>query len=253
VLGIIGGTGLTKLTNLQITHRQVLRTPYGEPSGALTFGRLCGEEVVFLARHGYGHTIPPHEVNYRANIWAMKEQGAERIVSIATVGGIRNDLRAGTLLVPDQIIDYTHGRASTFAVYGERPVVHVDFTEPYCSTMRGAILVAARRAGVEMTDGGVYAAVQGPRLETIAEINRIERDGGDMVGMTGMPEAYLARELNLCYGTIGVVINDAAGRGASKRGIHEEDIRAVMDEVMAKVRAVLERLVVLEHPDFCPV
>jgi 5'-methylthioadenosine phosphorylase len=253
MLGIIGGTGLTKLTNLEITHRQVRRTPYGEPSGALTFGRLCGEEVVFLARHGYGHTIPPHEVNYRANIWAMKEQGADRIVSIATVGGIRDDLRAGTLVVPDQIIDYTHGRAATFAVYGEKPVIHVDFTEPYCSTMRNDILVAAGRAAVDMKDGGVYAAVQGPRLETVAEINRIERDGADMVGMTGMPEAYLARELDLCYGTIGAVINDAAGRGASKSGIHEEDIRAVMDELMSKVRAVLEALVVLEHPDYCPV
>lgn len=253
MLGIIGGTGLTKLTNLEITHRQVRRTPYGEPSGAMTFGRLCGEEVVFLARHGYGHTIPPHEVNYRANIWAMKEQGADRIVSIATVGGIREDLRAGSLVVPDQIIDYTHGRASTFAVYGEKSVVHVDFTEPYCATMRKEILVAATRAGVSVRDGGVYAAVQGPRLETLAEINRIERDGGDMVGMTGMPEAYLARELGLCYGTIGVVINDAAGRGVSKSGIREVDIRAVMDGLMAKVRAVLEELVVLEHPDFCPV
>lgn len=253
MLGIIGGTGLTKLTNLEITHRQVRRTPFGEPSGALTFGRLCGQEVVFLARHGYGHTIPPHEVNYRANIWAMKEQGADRIVSIATVGGIREDLRAGSLVVPDQIIDYTHGRLSTFAVYGEKPVVHVDFTEPYCATMRTEILLAATRAGVSVRDGGVYAAVQGPRLETVAEINRIERDGGEMVGMTGMPEAYLAREVGLCYGTIGAVINDAAGRGVSKSGIREVDIRAVMDGLMAKVRAVLEELVVLEHPDFCPV
>jgi 5'-methylthioinosine phosphorylase len=253
MLGIIGGTGLTKLANLEITHRQVKRTPYGEPSGALTYGRLCGEEVVFLARHGYGHTIPPHEVNYRANIWAMKDQGVDRIVSIATVGGIRDDLRAGALVVPDQIIDYTHGRASTFAVYGEKPVIHVDFTEPYCEVMRKAIMVAAGRAGVEVKDGGVYAAVQGPRLETIAEINRMERDGADMVGMTGMPEAYLARELEFCYGTIGVVVNDAAGRGVSKNGIREEDIRSVLDGLMAKVRAVLEELVILQHPDYCPV
>lgn len=253
MLGIIGGTGLTKLANLEITHRQVKRTPYGEPSGALTYGRLCGEEVVFLARHGYGHTIPPHEVNYRANIWAMKEQGVSRIVSVATVGGIREELRAGSLMVPDQIIDYTHGRANTFAIYGEKPVVHVDFTEPYCATMRKAIMIAAGRAGVQINDGGVYAAVQGPRLETIAEINRIERDGGDVVGMTGMPEAYLARELELCYGTIGAVINDAAGRGASRNGIREEDIRKVMDDLMTKVRAVLEELVILEHPDYCPI
>ncbi|MGA7179447.1 MAG: S-methyl-5'-thioinosine phosphorylase [Thiobacillaceae bacterium] len=253
MLGIIGGTGLTKLANLEITRRQVKRTPYGEPSGALTYGRLCGEEVVFLARHGYGHTIPPHEVNYRANIWAMKEQGVDRIVSVSTVGGIREDLRAGALVVPDQIIDYTHGRPGTFAVYGEKPVIHVDFTEPYCAPMRRSIMIAADRAGVKVTDGGVYAAVQGPRLETIAEINRIERDGADMVGMTGMPEAYLARELELCYGTIGVVVNDAAGRGVSKNGIREEDIRSVLEGLMAKVRALLEELVILEHPDYCPI
>jgi 5'-methylthioinosine phosphorylase len=253
MLGIIGGTGLTKLADLEITHRQVKRTPYGEPSGALTFGRLCGEDIIFLARHGYGHTIPPHEVNYRANIWAMHQQGVDRIVSVATVGGIREDLRAGALVVPDQIIDYTHGRASTFAIYGEKSVVHVDFTEPYCPVMRKDILIAAGRAGVKVHDGGVYAAVQGPRLETLAEINRMERDGADLVGMTGMPEAYLARELNVCYGTIGAVINDAAGRGASKNGIREEDIRSVMEEVMNKVRALLEELVILEHPDYCPV
>jgi 5'-methylthioinosine phosphorylase len=253
MLGIIGGTGLTKLADLEITHRQVKRTPYGEPSGALTFGRLCGEDIIFLARHGYGHTIPPHEVNYRANIWAMHQQGVDRIVSVATVGGIREDLRAGALVVPDQIIDYTHGRASTFAVYGEKSVVHVDFTEPYCPAMRHAIVTAAGRAGVKIHDGGVYAAVQGPRLETLAEINRMERDGADLVGMTGMPEAYLARELNLCYGTIGAVINDAAGRGASKNGIREEDIRSVTEEVMNKVRSLLEELVILEHPDYCPV
>jgi 5'-methylthioadenosine phosphorylase len=253
MLGIIGGTGLTKLANLEITRRQVKRTPYGEPSGALTYGQMCGEEIIFLARHGYGHTIPPHEVNYRANIWALKEQGVDRIVSVSTVGGIHPDLCAGTLLVPDQIIDYTHGRASTFAVYGERPVVHVDFTHPYCPEMRKGILMAAGRAGVNIRDGGVYAAVQGPRLETIAEINRLERDGADVVGMTGMPEAYLAREADLCYGTIGVVINDAAGRGASRNGIREVDIRKVMDDLMAGVRSLLEELVILDHPDYCPV
>jgi 5'-deoxy-5'-methylthioadenosine phosphorylase len=253
MLGIIGGTGLTKLANLEITRRQVRRTPYGEPSGALTYGEICGEEIIFLARHGYGHTIPPHEVNYRANIWALKELGVDRIVSISTVGGIHEDLRAGSLVVPDQIIDYTHGRAGTFAVYGEKPVIHVDFTEPYCAEMRKAILAAASRAGVQIRDGGVYAAVQGPRLETIAEINRIERDGADMVGMTGMPEAYLAREAAVCYGTIGVVINDAAGRGASRNGIREEDIRKVMDDLMGRVRSLLEELVISEHPEYCPI
>jgi 5'-methylthioadenosine phosphorylase len=252
MLGIIGGTGLTKLTNLEITHRQVVRTPFGEPSGALTFGRLCGAEVIFLARHGYGHTIPPHEVNYRANLWALKEYGVDRIVSVATVGGINPQLPAGSLVVPHQLIDYTWGRPHTFTVSGEKPVTHLDFTEPYCGAMRRDILRAAVQKDIAMRDGGVYAAAQGPRLETAAEINRFERDGADMVGMTGMPEAYLAREIELCYAAIGVVVNDAAGRGASKNGIREEDIQRVLDDLMSRVRIVLEELVVLQHPDSCP-
>jgi 5'-methylthioadenosine phosphorylase len=253
MLGIIGGTGLTRLANLEITHRQVVRTPYGEPSGALTFGRLCGEVVVFLARHGYGHTIPPHEVNYRANLWALKEHGVDRIVSVATVGGINPAIVPGTMVLPDQLIDYTWGRAQTFAVSGEMPVTHLDFTEPYCSAMRRDILRAAARKHIDIRDGGVYAAAQGPRLETAAEINRFERDGADMVGMTGMPEAYLARELDICYAAIGVVVNDAAGRGASKDGIRVEDIQRGLEDLMGRVRVVLEELVVLAHPESCPV
>lgn len=251
MLGIIGGTGLTKLANLEITHRQVVRTPYGEPSGALTFGRLCGGEVVFLARHGYGHTIPPHEVNYRANLWALKEFGVDRIVSVATVGGINPALHAGSLVVPDQLIDYTWGRAHTFAVAGEKQVTHLDFTEPYCTAMRRDILSAAAQMQIDIRDGGTYACAQGPRLETAAEINRFERDGADMVGMTGMPEAYLARELDICYAAIGVVVNDAAGRGASKKGIRDEDIQRVLGELMSHVRKVLEELVKLGSAGAC--
>jgi 5'-deoxy-5'-methylthioadenosine phosphorylase len=243
MLGIIGGTGLTQLANLQITHRQVARTPYGEPSGALTFGRICGQEVIFLARHGYGHTIPPHEVNYRANLWALKDHGVDRVVSVATVGGIHPDLIPGTLVIPDQIIDYTHGRAATYFVNGGKPVTHLDFTFPYCDAMRAALLQAAARAGIRPHDGGVYGVAQGPRLETAAEINRMARDGADMVGMTGMPEAYLARELELCYAAVGAVVNYAAGRGLSADGIQMEEIQAVLGEVMLQVRHVLEQLV----------
>lgn len=243
MLGIIGGTGLTRLANLEITHRQVARTPYGEPSGALTFGRICGQEVIFLARHGYGHTIPPHEVNYRANLWALKAHGVDRVVSVATVGGIHPGMIPGVLVVPDQIIDYTHGRAATFFVDGDKQVVHLDFTFPYCNTMRAALLAAAAASGIQLRDGGVYGAVQGPRLETAAEINRMERDGADMVGMTGMPEAYLARELELCYAAVGVVVNHAAGRGASSGGIHMDEIQNVLGEVMDQVRRLLEQLV----------
>jgi 5'-methylthioadenosine phosphorylase len=251
MLGIIGGTGLTQLANLEITHRQVARTPYGEPSGALTFGRIRGQEVIFLARHGYGHTIPPHAVNYRANLWALKEHGVDRVVSVATVGGIHPDLIPGTLAIPNQIIDYTHGRAATYFVETDKPVTHLDFTLPYCDAMRAALLQAAASTGINLRDGGVYAAVQGPRLETAAEINRMERDGADMVGMTGMPEAYLARELELCYAAVGAVVNHAAGRGPSADGIQMEEIQSVLGEVMIQVRHLLEQLVTNDAAGLC--
>ncbi|MBW8329175.1 MAG: S-methyl-5'-thioinosine phosphorylase [Thiobacillus sp.] len=251
MLGIIGGTGLTQLANLEITHRQVARSPYGEPSGALTFGRICGQEVIFLARHGYGHTIPPHEVNYRANLWALKDHGVDRVVSVATVGGIHPELIPGTLVIPNQIIDYTHGRAATYFVENGKPVTHQDFTFPYCSAMRTALLQAAVSAGISLRDGGVYGVAQGPRLETAAEINRMERDGADMVGMTGMPEAYLARELALCYATVGAVVNYAAGRGLSADGIQMEEIQPVLGEVMLQVRHLLEQLVTNDAAGLC--
>lgn len=243
MLGIIGGTGLTQLANLEITHRKVARTPYGEPSGALTFGHICDQEVIFLARHGYGHTIPPHEVNYRANLWALKDHGVDRVVSVATVGCIHPELIPGMLVIPNQIIDYTHGRGATYFVETDKPVIHVDFTFPYCEAMRAALLHAAAGSGIKLRDGGVYGAAQGPRLETAAEINRMERDGVDMVGMTGMPEAYLARELKLCYATVGAVVNYAAGRGLSADGIQMEEIQSVLGEVMLQVRHLLEQLV----------
>lgn len=243
MLAIIGGSGLTRLANLDVQRRQVVRTPYGEPSGALTFGTIKGREVIFLARHGYGHTIPPHEVNYRANIWALHSQQVRDVVSVASVGGIRSDLAPGTLVVPDQILDYTHGRKFTFLSSTDHSVTHVDFTFPYCESLRQRLLGAAADAGEPIVAGGTYAATQGPRLETAAEINRLERDGADMVGMTGMPEAGLAREIGLCYAAIAVVVNHAAGRGGSAQGIHLADITAVSQEAMARVRNILDRLV----------
>jgi len=242
MLAIIGGSGLSQLGNLEIKLRKVARTPYGEPSGPLTFGRVGGCEVVFLARHGYGHTVAPHEVNYRANLWALKEEGVTGVVSVASVGGIRKDLEPGTLLLPDQIIDYTWGRGSTFFEGADAPVTHIDFTEPYSPALRQRIREAARLCGERLAEGGVYAATQGPRLETAAEINRMERDGADMVGMTGMPEAVLARELGLDYAAIAVVANYAAGRGDSARGISLERIAAVLDEAMGRVRKIIEKL-----------
>jgi 5'-deoxy-5'-methylthioadenosine phosphorylase len=246
MLGIIGGSGLTSLANLEVTRRLIARTPYGEPSGALTFGRIGGREIVFLARHGYGHTIPPHEVNYRANVWALQAQAVKNVVSVASVGGIRADLGPGTLVVPDQIIDYTHGRQSTYSSSLDRTVTHIDFTRPYCEPLRQRLIKAARLAGEAIVAGATYAATQGPRLETAAEIDRLERDGAHIVGMTGMPEAALARELGLCYAAVAVVVNPAAGRGSSAQAIRLADISGVSRGAMARARAILDHLVMLD-------
>lgn len=243
MLAIIGGTGLTQLENLVITHRQVMRTPYGEPSGALTFGTIKQHEIIFLARHGYGHNIPPHKVNYRANMWALNELGAKRVVSVASVGGIREDLTPGVVVIPDQIIDYTQGRDFTFFDGRDSPMMHIDFSYPYSREMRSRLIEAARSAGVPCLDGGTYGAVQGPRLETVAEVDRMERDGADMAGMTGMPEAILAKELGQEYAAIAVVVNDAAGRRSSRDGVHLEGLGAVIPPAMEKVRSILECLV----------
>lgn len=242
MLAIIGGRGLTQLANLVITHRQVMRTPFGEPSGAFMFGTLNGHEVIFMARHGFGYTIPPHLVNYRANLWALREQGVTEVVSVATVGGIRADLTPGTLVVPDQIIDYTHGRDCTF--FNSRNVSYrnIDFTLPYSMSLRSRILRNAEAVKQPCLDGGVYAATQGPRLDSIAEINRYMKDGADMVGMTGMPETALARELDMNYAAIAVVVNYAAGRGDNTSGINMEGVNAIARSSMERVRAIVERM-----------
>jgi len=242
MLAIIGGSGLTQLASLQGTRRRVSRTPYGKPSGALTLGRIGPRQVVFLARHGDRHTIAPHEVNYRANLWALKKAGADTVVSVASVGGIAANLRPGMLVVPHQLIDYTWGRASTFSAGPASPVTHIDFTEPFSAALRKRLLQAAAACRETVVDGGVYAATQGPRLETAAEINRLERDGADIVGMTGMPEACLARELGLQYAAIAVVANAAAGRADSAHAVALERIGAILDEAMGRVRRILEKL-----------
>ncbi len=243
MLAVIGGSGLSQLANLDVSHREVLRTPYGEPSGAITFGQICGRPVAFLARHGYGHTIPPHEVNYRANIWALWKRGAVGIISVASVGSIRADLRPGDVVIPHQIIDYTWGRKSTYHEGQQCTVTHIDFTEPYDRKLRERLLAAASAAGIAVSNSAVYAATQGPRLETAAEINRHERDGADVVGMTGMPEAALARELAIPYAAISVVANYAAGRAASRDGISFESIQGVLHESMGHVRTLIEKMV----------
>jgi 5'-methylthioinosine phosphorylase len=239
MLAVIGGSGLKQLANLDVSRRQVVRTPYGEPSGPLTFGAIRGVSLIFLARHGYGHTIPPHQVNYRANLWALKEQGAREVVSVVSVGGIREDLGPGKIVIPHQIIDYTSGRMNTF-FEGDAAVKHIDFTQPYAAGLRTRLLTAARTSGEAVADGAVYAATQGPRLETAAEIDRLEKDGADIVGMTGMPEAALAREIDLDYAAVALVVNHAAGRGASVRGVSLEQIEEVLKDAVGRVCEILE-------------
>lgn len=243
-LAIIGGTGLTRLEALSITRREVVYTPYGEASGPLTHGEICGREAVFLARHGYGHTIPPHKVNYRANLWALKSIGVKRVLAVAAVGGIGEEMVPGHLAFPDQIIDYTWGRAHTFFEQDLEEVTHIDFTSPYDKKLRDLLVSAGGAGGLDFVDHGTYGATQGPRLESAAEIDRLERDGCDLVGMTGMPEAALARELDLSYACCAVIANWAAGRG-EEGGILAEieaNLRRGMDQVAILLEHLMPRL-----------
>ena len=237
LLAIIGGTGLTSLETLEIVRREMVSTPYGEPSGPVTHGVLAGHPVVFLARHGYGHTIPPHQINYRANLWALKHIGVEHILAVAAVGGISARMGPGVLCVPDQIIDYTYGRHHTLFEGDLSHVTHIDFTWPYDEALRQALIEGGRSAGIPLIEDGTYAATQGPRLETAAEIRRLERDGCDIVGMTGMPEAALARELSLRYACCAVVANWGAGKGEGE--ITMEQIDQTLKAGMAQVRQLL--------------
>lgn len=234
-LGVIGGTGFAALEGFAPAPRDGVDAPWGKASAPLLHGRLAGHAVVFIARHGSAHDIAPHEVNYRANLWALREAGVTRVVAINAVGGIGEAFPPGTLAIPHQLIDYSWGRAHTFFEGSAGLLKHVDFTEPYSEAMRTLLLAAAADAGLVATDGAVYGVTQGPRLETAAEIERLARDGCDIVGMTGMPEAGLARELGLDYACCAVVVNRAAGRGAD---IHGEFARWVDEGMTTAFRLV---------------
>jgi len=209
-IAVIGGSGLAALDGLQITRQQMQKTPYGQPSGPLTFGLLNEREIIFLPRHGNPHVIPPHKINYRANLWALRENGVDEIIAVNAVGGITSEMYPGRLVIPEQLIDYTWSRQHTFFETDGDEVVHVDFTHPYTETLR--LIRAAAEGQLDCFDGGTYGATQGPRLETAAEIRRLEKDGCNVVGMTGMPEAVLARELELSYACVALVANWAAGK-----------------------------------------
>jgi 5'-methylthioinosine phosphorylase len=237
-IAIIGGSGLYQLDGIENSRSESVETPYGDPSDALTNGTLQGVDIIFLARHGAMHTIPPHRVNYRANLWALKHSGASTVISVCAVGGIRADIRPGSVIIPDQIIDYTWSRQHTLYEQDLTSVTHIDFTEPYCGELRMALIRAAEETDIEVITTATYGATQGPRLETAAEINRMEKDGCDIVGMTGMPEASLARELGLCYATIAVSANDAAGRGTGP--IEMQEIMTNLESGMRNIRSILQ-------------
>lgn len=243
LIAIIGGSGLTRLKNLEITRREVARSPYGEPSAPLIYGQLGGQNAVFLARHGHGHTIPPHRVNYRANIWVLKEAGVTHVIAVNAVGAIADRFAPGSLVIPDQIIDYTYSREHTYFGNEHTSVTHIDFTYPYCDDLRRALITAGKQAGVDIADGATYGATQGPRFETVAEIRRMEADGADLVGMTGMPETALARELEMCYASVAVIANPAAGKAPGVISLGE--IEAALESGMVNVRNLLEAVIPL--------
>ncbi len=211
-LAIIGGTGLSQLADFKIIKSETLTTPYGKPSADFTIGELNHKEVIFLARHGNPHAIAPHKINYCANIWGLKQLGVENIIAVAAVGGITSEMVPAHIAIPDQIIDYSYGRKHTFFEDGNDPVTHIDFSFPYSQALRSRLIQAAKKAGIRISPIGTYGCTQGPRLETAAEIKRMENDGCDLVGMTGMPEAGLARELGINYVALAVIANWAAGK-----------------------------------------
>lgn len=233
-LAVIGGSGLYRFPGLENVSRRALETPYGPASGEVVLGSFAGKRLAFLARHGESHTLAPHRVNYRANLAALQQVGARRVLALNTVGGITEAYGPRVLACVDQLIDYTWGRVSTLCEEDGADVLHVDFGEPYTPALRRAILAAAERAGVAVVDGGCYGATQGPRLETRAEIARLRRDGCDVVGMTGMPEAGLARELGLDYASLAIVANWAAGAGP------DPDEAITLDDVLANVAAATD-------------
>lgn len=238
-LAIIGGTGLTQIEDLTITGRQSLETPFGAPSAEYVFGELNGKTLVFLARHGNPHRIPPHKINYRANIWGLKQLGVTEIIAVAAVGGISSAMGPGHIAIPDQIIDYSYGREHTFFADDLQHVTHIDFTEPYSSALRNRIIRAAQDADIVIVPTGTYGCTQGPRLETVAEIKRMAQDGCDLVGMTGMPEAVLARELGLAYANISVVANWGAGIVAGEITMEEieKNLAVGMNKAISLLKA----------------
>lgn len=246
-IALLGGTGLAQLPGMEVLRSHAVDTPFGAPSTLIEEGSLNNIPVFFLSRHGgEGAPIPPHRVNYRANIWALRELGCERIVASNAVGAIREDLRPGRLVIPDQLIDYSWGREHTFDDGSSGSLQHIDFTVPYDDSLRSILATAAEDAGIGCVSGAVMGVVQGPRLETAAEVRRMAQDGCDLVGMTGMPEAALARELGIPYAALCMVVNAAAGLGDAEIS-HAEIRQVVTDEAVLLARLLVQALPALSE------
>ena len=243
MLAVISGSA--KLPVDMETGALIAERPFGEPSAMIWHARLHGTPILTLARHGEGVRIAPHAINYRANLHALAAAGARWIIAIHTVGGIRRDLQPGDLLVPDQLIDYTHGRIQTFAE--DSRVRHIEFSEPFTKTLADRLVDAAAATGLAVHRGGVYGCTQGPRLETAAEIDRLERDGCCIVGMTAMPEAALARELGLAYISLCLVVNPAAGRGTIEAPLMARAATAGAESIAQLVAACAKGLESHQH------
>ena len=242
-IGLIGGSGIYEIKGFILKSRKTVKTPFGSPSAQYLTGEIDGNEVVFLPRHGKNHDIPPHMINYRANLWGYKKLGVERIISISAVGGIKRGLKPGDIVILDQVMDMTRNRKSTF-YDGKDGVVHIDFTEPYCTELRKTLLNAGKRTKVEIKNGGTYVAVDGPRLETSSEIKGFKLLGGDVVGMTGMPEASLARDLEICYSGLSVVANYAAGISKNKLTVSEvmEAMHSSIDNIKKLLKETFKHI-----------
>lgn len=246
MIGVIGGSGLYELKGLNMLEDKALNTPFGEPSAPYRVGEISGIRVAFLPRHGKGHNFPPHKINYRANIWGFRELGAHRIIAVNASGGIDTSFKPGEIVLLDQVIDMTQGmRSSTY--YDGAEVVHVDFTEPYCPELRKAILDAASGAGIKIRNTGTYICVNGPRLESRAEIEHYDRIGADVIGMTSMPEASLARELEICFSAIAVVTNYAAGLAGKK--LTTEEVVKLMTDSNDSLKSILGEALALIPSD----
>ncbi len=241
-IGLIGSAALLHYAHLEILQPVAITTPYGEPSSLLTHGLLQGKDVVLLIRNGEAGSIPPHKINYRANIWALHDAGVKHIFAFAPVNSIRADLIPGSLVLPDQLIDYTYAREHTFFDNNFDSTRHIDFRYPYSAMLREMIINTASDMNITINDEAVYGVCQGPRLATLAEINRLERDGCDVVGMSAMPETILARELAMEYASICFVTHKAAGRRASIQ-VTQDEMGAVLMHSSNQLRALMEQVI----------